>query len=594
MSRIRAFAARGGGTLGPFLGLNESQDGESALKRGEAAVMENWRVTPSGSLSLRPGTELVCALPGKITALWHGSLPAGERTVAAANGKLWSINEDTGTAAEIGSADSARVSFFGFAGKLYILAGTDYLGWEGDESVPAASVAGYVPLVAVSAPPAGGGTPLEGVNRLTGSKRMRFSPDGAAQTFQLPEKNIDSVDAVLSVTGGQLPEYTVNLATGRVVFQSVPSEGTNTVEIAWTKGEGERASVAAMRFSESYSGDTDARIFLCGDGSNRCVYSDLDSNGRPSAEYFPELNVLDVDSANTPVTGLIRHYDSLLVFKPDGCFKVSYGQIAGSNGELIAAFYVRGVNRQTGLDSPGAVRLADNAPVTLCRGGIYLWKTGGSSVPDERNAVFISERARASAAALGRGVVAEDNAAEREMHFISGRNDLIWNYGRDCFYRYCYSFSVASACLSGDALLLGGADGGLRRVSSSAVTDCGEKYPAVWESGAISFAGEEFRQRTGELFLSLKPEPGALLDVALLTDQRADLPVKRVTFTLAGFLHADFAGWSFRTSRRARVRRVKIRTGEHSYLKLRVTTPGGAPCTLLAAVVPSRASGHMR
>ena len=119
-------------------------------------------------------------------------------------------------------------------------------------------------------------------------------------------------------------------------------------------------------------------------------------------------------------------------------------------------------------------------------------------------------------------------------------------------------------------------------------------YPAVWESGALSFAGEAFRQRTGELFLSLKPEPGALLDVTLLTDRRADLPVKRVTNALAGFLHADFSNWSFRTSRRARVRRVKIRTGEHSYLKLRVTTPGAAPCTLLSAAVASRASGNMR
>ena len=67
-----------------------------------------------------------------------------------------------------------------------------------------------------------------------------------------------------------------------------------------------------MRFSETYNGQTDTRVFLYGDGSNTAIYSGLDYNGKPTAEYFPDLNEIAVDSANTPITSMIKHYDSFL------------------------------------------------------------------------------------------------------------------------------------------------------------------------------------------------------------------------------------------------------------------------------------------
>ena len=38
---------------------------------------------------------------------------------------------------------------------------------------------------------------LEGMNYLTGKKVMKFSGDGTATVFQLPEYNIQSVDSVM-------------------------------------------------------------------------------------------------------------------------------------------------------------------------------------------------------------------------------------------------------------------------------------------------------------------------------------------------------------------------------------------------------------
>lgn len=45
-----------------FLGLNENPDGDTKLSMGEAAAMENFRVTRDGNLQRRPGTALVKGL----------------------------------------------------------------------------------------------------------------------------------------------------------------------------------------------------------------------------------------------------------------------------------------------------------------------------------------------------------------------------------------------------------------------------------------------------------------------------------------------------------------------------------------------------
>ena len=57
--------------------------------------------------------------------------------------------------------------------------------WDGESLT---DVAGYRPMVAVSVPPAGGGTALEQINKLCPQRRARFSPDGTEKVFVLPEK----------------------------------------------------------------------------------------------------------------------------------------------------------------------------------------------------------------------------------------------------------------------------------------------------------------------------------------------------------------------------------------------------------------------
>lgn len=96
-------------------------------------------------------------------------------------------------------------------------------------------------------------------------------------------------------------------------------------------------TLPGMKYVEMYNGTTDSRIFLYGDGTNRVYYSDFDENGVPRADYFPELNVINIGSENTPVTGLIRHYSRLIAFKEDEAYSIQYGTLTLPDNTTTAA-----------------------------------------------------------------------------------------------------------------------------------------------------------------------------------------------------------------------------------------------------------------
>ena len=115
-----------------------------------------------------------------------------------------------------------------------------------------------------------------------------------------------SIDWVRNRASGENYEadaYTADLAAGTVTFTAAPETGVNTLEIAWTNSTNFRGQVTAMRYAELYNGAQDSRVFVYGDGTNKAIYTGLDYDGNPRADYFPDLNVCDVGDANTPSPG---------------------------------------------------------------------------------------------------------------------------------------------------------------------------------------------------------------------------------------------------------------------------------------------------
>lgn len=175
--------------------------------------------------------------------------------------------------------------------------------------------------------------------------------------------------------------------------------------------------------------------------------------------------------------------------------------------------------------------------------------------------------------------------SERPAFSVSGDTEPVVNW----------LFDESSLDLEGEKLLFGTANGRILCADEGGRSDCGEPIEAVWQSGSMALGSEAKRRRTGEVWLTLRPESSGCVDIKLLTENRADLPAKRVSAALTGFAHAQFAHWSFATSRRPKVCRVKLRTGAYSYLKMELkSASASSTAVVLGATIAVRDVGAMR
>ena len=609
MARITGSANEGVFQIRAWGGLNENPDGDTKLKMGEAAVLRNFRVTRDGNLQRRPGSRAIAALlpegaeAGPVRGVWNGNVGGVEQLIAACGGRLWKLwDEEAGAfiKEEIGSIETEReIHFFGFDNHLYIINGAEYKVWDGNTL---ADVGGYRPLVTVSVPPSGGGETMEQVNKLCGARRCWFSPDGEKSVFQLPETGLLSLDYVKDLSTGEALDpsaYTADTEAGTVTFTQAPAMGTNTMEIGWTMGENFREQVLNMRWGELYAGTQDTRIFLYGDGSNKAIYSGLDYDGKPRADYFPDLNEISVGDANTPITGMIRHYSRLSCFKSDSAWTIEYGAVTLTDGAQTEAFYVTPVNRAIGNAAPGQVRLVLNSPRTLHGSDVYEWKNysaySANLTHDERQAKRISDRVYATLRQfdLKNCVCYDDNWAQ-EYYICYDGKALVHNYAADAWYAYEDFDAVCMANFRGE-LLYGTSDGRLMHFSTDYLSNDGRAIDAYWESGSMSFGQDYQRKYAAMLWVGVKPESSAEVTVTVQTDRSSSYTEKLVSSSLANFAHVNFAKWSFATNRKPQMSRLKIKAKKFVFYKLVFrTSAADSTVTILAADIRVRFTGYAK
>ena len=569
-----------------WLGLNESPDGDTQLKLGEAARMRNFCVTRENHLQIRPGYAKLCTLvqPDEdgtthpVRGMWSGYVDGTQRLVAACNGHLWEIDPAAGTASDEGQIDDGKASFFGFSNKLYILTGAGYYVWDGTNSV--SSVEGYIPTVATATPPSGGGTLLQDVNKLTGKKRQVFSPDGTDKEFFLVE---DEIDEIISVEGTEIT-YTADLTAGKLTFTTAPEKGTNTITITWRKGTGDRSAVTGMRFAELYNGGSDSRVFLYGDGSNQSLYSGIDGDGVASAEYFPDLNVVAVGEANTPITGMIRHYDRLLIFKSDAAYSAIYSTLTLADNRVTAAFYVDTLNREIGCHAPGQMALVNNNARTLYGNAVYEWALVTTSTRDERNAKRVSDPVTTTLSefSLGDCVTFDDNRRQ-EYYILWDGKAVVNHYGNKSWYYYD-DFPASAMAMVESERYFGTPDGEIMRLSRDYHSSDTRPIDAYWESGAMDFDRDWRKKNSVLTWTSIKPEVQARVTITAESNRRSDYIQRVISSNIANFTHVDFNHWSFRTNQKPQVIRQRVKVHRATYYKLIYqSNSASATATILAA-----------
>lgn len=549
-----------------FLGLNESTSGDTQLKLGESPQMKNFRLTEDYKLRKRNGyTQLFASLGSfDIQGMWYGELAGTTRFLFSANGSLYSHDLETGINSVIGSMSNSRTFFFSFGGKVYMLSGFDYKSYDGTTF---GDVAGYVPLIATATPPTGGGTENEGINVLTGKKRQRFSADGTATAYQLAETSIGSVDSVKvnGVTKSIPADYSVNLTTGVVTFTSAPATGVDNVEIAWTKGSGDRTAITAMRFAMIYGGANDSRVFFYGDGSNRYRYTGL-ADGVPSAEYIPALNYRDISSSQYAVTDIVRQYDRQIIYNDGGEAWYSYYDPITIDGNTVADFPTFPLNQTIGNVAPGQTRVLRNNPVTLWN-GVQEWTA--TNVRDERNVSYISKRVQPSIDAQNLSMaVTVDWERMGEYWICFGRDVIVYNYRLDVWYKFELAHYVTCLMVAENDLYFGTDGGQIMKFGDEERTDNGIAIAAHWEMGFYAFGAEYLQKFINEMWIALKPDDLTSISVSYQTERNASSPIFSTAYHLASFANLDFSEFTFKVNYNPQPFRLKIKAKKFVYFKL--------------------------
>ena len=614
MAEIKATTSEKVFSLTKFLGLNQAPDGDTKLKMGEATEMFNFRVTRDGNLQRRPGTRTVVNTgTGKpIKGLWVGFVNGHEYMLGGSNGKMYKLWDETNGFVKVQLGDvstTGDVHIFGFNSICYILDGAKYRQWDGTTYQ---EVAGYVPIVYINVPPVNGddqSSTYENVNRLNLKRRIWISPDGVGDTFELPEKNNASVDYVKDLTTGEnvsAEDYSVNASNDEVTFDSVPTQHVNSYEIGYTasiglEDEDPRDLVESMRYSELYAGTQDTRAFLYGNGSNKCIYSGIDYNGNPRADYFPDLYECAVGDENTPITGMIRHYSRLICFKSNSTWTINATQMTLADNLSVPAFYVQPVNRTIGNAAMGQVELVLNSPFTLFGDDLYEWKNraayGSNLTSDERQAVRISDRIWYTLSRFdAKSCYCYDDNDNQEYYICYNNQALVYNYVSDAWTKY-EDFPVACLVNLHGELYIGTPDGKLKHFNYAYLSDDGKRIKAYWESGSMSFGQDYMKKYAAMIWVGIKPERRGELYVTVKTDKKDTYGEKVVSsiFDLLSFADINFADFCFGANTRPFMKRLKIKAKKFIFYKLVFECDSAsATATVLAADIRVRFTGYAK
>lgn len=583
MSTIRGTSNESIYKLEKFLGLNENPDGDVKLRLGEASICRNWKVTRDRNLKRRPGFHTVATLdnsehPKSVIAMWFGNVKGSEIGLAACNGHIWKFYANGGyltTPVDVGSLNTTgTVSFFPFSNIVYILNGAEYYSYDGTTF---GTVAGYIPLIITSRTPDGSdGTLLEEVNKLTAKRRVWFSPDGTSTTYILPESQLASIDSVIDTATGEAytGTYTVDINAGTVEFTDPPTQGINTIEIGYSFTKSYRTDVTGMKYAELYLGNQDNAVFLYGNGTNEALYSSLDYLGQPRADYFPDLNEVAVADANTPITGMIRHYSQLICYKTNSAYSIQFGAIYQADGSEQWGFYVKPVNKAIGNVALGQVQLILNSPFTLHGNDLYEWvntsRYSSSLSIDERQAKRISDRIYATLGTfdLPKCICYDDNDAQ-EFYIWYNDKALVFNYPADAWYTYTTpnGKKVCSMFNIGDDTLCGMDDGTIKLLSETYLNDDGVAIDSYWESGSIDFGKAYIRKFMSEVWVGIKPQMSSRVTVTIMTDKKTEYTERVIENFMIDFGNVNFADFSFRIDWKPQIKKLKLKAKKFAFLK---------------------------
>lgn len=568
-----------------FLGLNESV-GETETKLGEAVKLENFRITNNFKATKRKGYSKLIDFGNTVAVYggWSGTLNSKNSLIVCNNGKAYEydlgITTTTtaiadliteGTVVELGTITSAPTNIFYFESKVYFQNGTDYKEYDGttyQDVVP------YVPIVATSTPPAGGGTLFEEINLLTGLKWQYFTGDGTATTYQLAETGIDATTVVCTINSVSVVEdtgFTVNRTNGTLDFSAgtaphgAPANESD-VYIKWDKVVSGNANlVKKHKYATIFGVGNNTTIFIWGNPDEKNVFR---ISGTLKANYFSATNYNKVSINEFAVTDIVPVYDRILIYKEDRTH-YSYAETNpnyASNAGLNAYIYVvKDLNEAVGNVAQNGVQLLKNNPVSLY--GHNIWQWTNTQIEDERNVKIVSNKIKLSLADLDLSSAITFDYQKNNEHWINIGSDVyIRNYENDTYYKYTNISANWFAEIDGEVYF--GNAGKVEKMGGK--SDNGVAISAVMELAFNDFGVPNLEKTTRRLWASIEPHSRTSVSISYATNKintSNAKALKVIKYVIFDFADVDFSDFQFSTNRNIQTVRLKVRTKKYTSIK---------------------------
>jgi hypothetical protein len=492
--------------------------------------------------------------------------------LVAHGGKLYSYDETndvktdlcTGT---VLSFTDAPVQFFVQGDKCFFLTGSEYLYYDGVNSVAKVEDVAYIPTTVLGKNPAGTqGTPSEKFNRLSQKWKESFSGDNSSMVYQLTKQDGVTLSTnpfiawVDGVPKAETTDFTFDRNTWQATFSVAPPTGTDNVVIqAEATNLMDPTLITKCTMAIEFAGKTDSHVLVSGNPQHpNSVYY----NAVYDCTYWPEDSDFNVGGDSRDISGWGRLNEYLVTYKEPGD---EYGQfystinIDSTTGAVSYETY--GLNDEYGCIAPKTVHPAQGGLLALSdKGVVWTWP---SLVKGQANCKMVSRNVNGRNG-IAKGILDNTQVDLKNAHAEVYRNkyllhvaDTVWVLDLDysdlannvyCWYPYKGLYSSAGAFTSrSDRLYMSNkADGLLYKSQLSdddfRFNDDGTAIDSWWTSPLMFLGGREWIKKFERISMTFKPTHGTRHTLSLISDMGVeDIPLLQASgFFDARYFHAEF------------------------------------------------------
>ena len=443
----------------------------------------------------------------------------------------------------LGGVPQNRGSWFVYDGALYYKNRGGYfrIEYTGD-GFSAGEVPVYTPIIQINTDPTtGAGDTYQPENRLCAQKIVWYSTAEGVTKYQLPVKDVDSVDEVIVDEQVLTSGYTVDLKEGTVEFATEPTHHNpirvNTVKITYTKANPDAYdSIMDCPYATAFGGKQELCIVVGGCPAQPNAYFWNGNNVAMDPGYFPMEQYNFAGATEEPITGFGLQQSLLVVFKERSIGRVELGTTDMASGRTLLTMDYANINTAIGCDLPGTIQLVENNLVFANRTkGVHM--VLDSSAAYENNIVAISRKVDNAMLPVLRSADSASSFDDGERYWvIADDKAYVWDYAlsthKNPSWFYFTAIKGIAFLTATDAQYHLGHDGHLSEMRRNFM-DYGEPIHKVYQFATQTMGGYDKLKDVEGVMLVTRGDTDNIIRVFYRTDYeyREELtPVKNFNY----------------------------------------------------------------